>query len=108
MNILKKIPFLTLLGLVFPLGNTWGPYLVHVNKGSYEAAMRRKLVIFESLLTLVTLVVAISIMVRIVNQEPDMVPDVDVMMKALYVFLVQGIVILVVALILACCVKIKS
>lgn len=70
--------------------------------------MRRKLVIFESLLTLVTLVVAISIMVRSVNQEPDMVPDVDVMMKALYVFLVQGIVILVAAVILACCVKIKS
>lgn len=105
MNILKKIPFLTLLGLVFPLGNIWGPYLVRVNNGSYEAGMRRKLVIFESLLTLVTLVVAISIMVRSVNQEPDMVPDVDVMMKALYVFLVQGIVILVASVILTCCEK---
>ena len=42
-----------------------------------------------------------------VNQEPAMVPDVDVMMKAIYVFLVQGIVILVSAVILACCVNAK-
>ncbi|MDE6577775.1 MAG: hypothetical protein K2J82_00805 [Muribaculaceae bacterium] len=58
MSINKKVSLLTLLGLILPLGNIWGMFLVRIPKDSQSYRFRRKLLIIESVLTIVTFIVA--------------------------------------------------
>ena len=55
MEINQQIKFLlsTLLGLVFPLGAVWGPFLFNAHGNSVLKAYRKKLVILEMIIYIV-------------------------------------------------------
>lgn len=55
----KKIVLLTLLGLILPLGNIWGPFLIRIPKSSQSYKFRKKLITFETILTSGSFILAI-------------------------------------------------
>lgn len=60
MAVNKRISLLTLLGLILPLGNIWGPYLIKIPQKTQYYKFRRNLVFFEFFLTLVSFIFAIA------------------------------------------------
>ncbi len=67
----KRVPMLTLLGLIFPLGNVWGPYLAKIPKGSAAAKIRSRLALFELALTAVFFLPAVLLNVKAINSGYD-------------------------------------
>ena len=63
----KKISLLTLLGLILPLGNIWGPYIIRIHNDIQSYQFRKKLVIFEFFLSLVTFLLAIAFSLKGIN-----------------------------------------
>lgn len=92
----KKIPLLTLLGLILPFGNVWGPYLIRVPKGSTEAKLRSRLAIFEAILSVAAVSASILLCVKAVYSEYDA----NLISTALQISLIQNIVILVTAVVM--------
>lgn len=60
MDVKKKISLMTLIGLILPLGNIWGPYLIKIPQKTQYYKFRRNLVFFELFLTLVSFILAIA------------------------------------------------
>jgi len=60
----KKIACLTLLGLLIPLGNIWGPLLIRISKESQTYRFRRNVILFEICLTLASYIPAIVFALR--------------------------------------------
>lgn len=90
----KKMSLWTLLGLVLPLGNVWGPYLTKLPKTTDERTFRSKLVLFELCLSVIFL--AASIYFYRSAMENNM--NVETMKQSIYMSFVQGFIIIAVAL----------
>lgn len=65
----RKISLLTLLGLILPFGNIWGPLLLRIPKNSPSHIFRRKLIIFELILTLGSFTAAIAFNLKGLNAD---------------------------------------
>ena len=93
MNIYQKISLLSLLGLIIPFGNVWGPALVRIRDNYQLYSYRKRLIIFELLVTLITYAIAISLIVKSIsaNYNPGYITI------AAYVLLIQIIIILITA-----------
>lgn len=66
MNHCIKISLLTLIGLILPFGNIWGPYLIKIPQSS-SYVFRKRLVIFESFCTLSAYVLSVILNVKAFN-----------------------------------------
>lgn len=67
MAINKKISLLTLLGLILPFGNIWGPYLIKIPQNTQSYKFRRNLIFFELFLSLASFIFAIAFNLKGVN-----------------------------------------
>ena len=63
----KKISLLTLLGLILPLGNIWGPYIIRIHNDIQSYQFRKNLVIFEFFLSLVAFILAVAFSLKGIN-----------------------------------------
>ena len=98
MNASKKISLLTLIGIIIPSGNIWGPYLVRkIPKNSYISKFRFRLSIFELLLTVGSFLASVIINIKAVNSGFD----VQLIKGSMIVLLIHNLVIIVTAIILA-------
>ena len=94
----KKISLLTLIGIIIPFGNIWGPYLVRkFPKNSYISKFRFRLVIFEILLTVVSFLISVIISVKAFNSGFD----VQLIKDSMIVLLIHNLVIIATAITLA-------
>lgn len=96
MNASAKVSLLTLLGLVLPLGNIWGPFLIKVGHDRYAYRLRRRLLVIEVLLTVVCFVVSIATLVK--GFSPTTV-DTSYITQGIYPLLAMNILVIVVAII---------
>lgn len=94
MKILNNISLITLIGLVLPFGNIWGPFLVSVPKDSPGDRFRRRLVLLEILLTFIFFTIAIVLMAKSMNADFN----VSLFVKAMKVFIIESVVIIAIAL----------
>ena len=98
----KKISLLTLIGIIIPFGNIWGPYLVRkLPKNSYISKFRFRLVIFEILLTVASFLTSVMINVKAVNSGFD----VQLIKDSMIILLIHNLVIIVTAITLAIVMK---
>lgn len=67
MNPCIKISLLTLVGLILPFGNIWGPYLIKKPQSSSSYVFRKRLVIIESFCTLSAFVLSVILNVKAFN-----------------------------------------
>ncbi len=96
MNASAKVSLLTLLGLVLPLGNIWGPFLIKVGHDGYAYRLRRRLLLIEVILTVVCFVISIATLVR--GFSPTGV-DTSYVTQGIYPLLAMNILMIVVAII---------
>ena len=94
MKIFKNISLITLIGLILPFGNIWGPFLVSVPKDSTGDRFRRRLVMLEILFTFIFFTIAIVLMVKSMNADFN----VSLFVKAMKVFIIESVVIIALAL----------
>jgi len=104
MKQIRRISLFTLLGLILPLGNIWGPYIVNVPVNSVEAKFRKKLVLFEVVLTVIFFVIATVLMAKSMSADFNM----SIFMKALKVFLIEDVIIVAAAFISPLLVRYKD
>ena len=98
MDALKKISLLTLIGIILPFGNIWGPYIARrIPKNSYTSRFRFRLVIFEILLTVSFFLTSIILNVKAVNSGFD----VQLIKESMIVLLIHNLVIIITAITLA-------
>lgn len=64
MNSTQKIALLTLLGLILPLGNVWGPFLLSAPVSSDTKRFRKKMVLIEIIISLISWVIPVVIIVQ--------------------------------------------
>ena len=93
----KKISLLTLLGLILPFGNIWGPFIIKVPKGSKESDFRHLLIAFQTILTVISFAISIGLIAEAIYSEYN----ISQIKMAAYIFLIQDIVIIAVAVITA-------
>lgn len=94
----KKISLLTLIGIVIPSGNIWGPYLIRkFPKNSYISKFRFRLFIFELLLTVGFFLASVMLNVKAFNRDFD----VQLIKESMIVLLIHNLVIIVTAITLA-------
>ena len=93
MKQLKRISLFTLLGLILPLGNIWGPLLVNVSRGSKEAIFRDRLICLECMITIICFVISIAILVKSMNSDLNT----HLFLKAMYALLIEDIAIILIA-----------
>ncbi len=103
MTLSKKISLLTLLGVILPFGNIWGPFIIKVPKGSNESDFRHILIAFETILTFISFAISIGLIAEAMVSEYY----ISEIKMAAYVLFIQDIVIIVVAVITALCSKSK-
>ena len=94
MTLSQKISLLTLVGLILPFGNIWGPLIIKVPKGSSEAKFRFRLIIFESVFSFILFSIAIMLMTKAILSEYNT----SLITSAAYVLFFEYILILIVAI----------
>lgn len=91
----KKISLLTLIGIIIPSGNVWGPYLVRkLPKNSNISKFRFRLFIFELLLTVGSFLASVIINVKAFNSGFD----VQLIKDSMIVLLIHNLVIIATAI----------
>ena len=98
MDASKKISLLTLIGIILPFGNIWGPYIARrIPKKSYASRFRFRLFIFELLLTVCSFLTSVIINVKAFNRGFD----VQLIKESMIVLLIHNLVIIITAISLA-------
>lgn len=91
----RIVSLLTLVGLIIPSGNIWGPYLIKVPKGSKAAKFRGKLVLVELIISVVFYAMSLIKMVKAYGDSYD----IGGISTALSILVILQISILVVAIV---------
>lgn len=94
MTLKKKMSLWTLAGLVLPFGNVWGPYLTRLPEDTDDRSFRSKLVLFELCFTLIFLAVGFYLYYSAMVNNMKL----ETLIEAAYMPLIQGVVIIAVAL----------
>lgn len=95
MNPCIKISLLTLIGLILPFGNIWGPYLKKIPQSSSSYVFRKRLVIFESFCTLSAFVLSVILNVKAFNMGFNL----SLMRLSAFVLVVYSLLIIITAII---------
>ena len=73
MNSTQKIALLTLLGLILPLGNVWGPFLLSGPMSSDTIRFKKKMVLIEIIVSLISWVIpVVSIVQKVKTVASDL------------------------------------
>lgn len=97
MNKNRQISLLTLVGLILPLGNIWGSYLIKIPQGSPSYFFRKKLTVIETVMTAITFVLAIVFSLKGINSGNK----IDYAVISLYIVILQYIAIIGIAFVSA-------
>lgn len=104
MSLSQKISLATLVGLILPFGNIWGPLIIKIPKNSSEVKFRHRLIILETFISFIFFTLSIVLLVKSMLAGYS----ISLIRIATYILLIHNILILIIAAIAASLYKSNS